>query len=210
MSILSTYFDKVYCINLARRPERWETVQTVFNELGFDEVERYEAIDGKTLDYLKDFKNSKHLSLGSLGIMQSHFNILNEAKKNKYKTILITEDDVYFSNKIKDLKLYMDSVPDDWDMIYFGGSHDHGKPTTKINDKIIKLGRTVSIHCVAIKNTIYDKLLDIAENRTRSIDAYYADLHPIINAYGFVPSIAFQTEGYSDIANQIVNYNRFF
>jgi len=210
MSILSKYFDKIYCINLNRRPDRWLSVTREFLRVGFDDIKRYEGIDGETMD-LSDIPELKRLmTLGNYGIMQTQFNILNEAKANNYKSILITEDDVYFSEEIRNLKLYMDSVPDDWDMIYFGGSHNHGVPTTKINDKVIKLGRTVATHCVAVKDTVYDKILEIAEPRTRSIDAYYADLHPTINAYGFVPSIAFQTEGYSDVANQITNYNRFF
>jgi hypothetical protein len=208
MSILSTYFDKLYCISLAKRPDRWENTQVIFNELGFDDIERYEGIDGGTMDLTK-FGKLK-MTIGNYGIMQTQFNILNEAKANNYKSILITEDDVFFSDEIHKLKEYMDAVPDDWDMIYFGGSHNHGIPPIKINDKIIKLGRTVSTHCVAVKNTVYDKILKIAEPRTRSIDAYYADLHPTINAYGFTPSMAFQTPGYSDVANQIVDYNRFF
>lgn len=209
MSILSTYFDKAYCINLTKRPDRWENTQIIFNELGFDDVERYEGIDGETLELTESEKKS-FLTAGHFGIMQTQINMISEAKEKGYKTILLLEDDVYFSDEIHKLKEYMDAVPDDWDMIYFGGSHNHGIPPTKINDKIIKLGRTVQTQCVAIKNTVYDKILKIAEPRTRSIDAYYADLHPTINAYGFTPSMAFQTPGYSDVANQIVDYNRFF
>jgi GR25 family glycosyltransferase involved in LPS biosynthesis len=209
MSILGKYFDKAYCINLDRRLDRWETTQPMFNKLGFGEIERYRAIDGKTMDLTK-FKNKGPLLVGELGIMQTHINIITEAKEKCYKNILILEDDVYFSNEIHNLESYMNLVPDDWDMIYFGGSHNHGKPTTKVNNKIIKLGKSVSLQCVAIKDTIYDKILEITKDRLKTIDSYYSDLHLTTNAYGFAPSMAFQNVGYSDIQGQIVDYNSQF
>src|SRR3989337_1271808 len=99
MSILSTYFDKVYCINLAKRPDRWEKTQIIFDKLGFDEVERYEGIDGETLDLTESEKKS-FLTSGHFGIMKTQINMISEAKEKGYKSILLLEDDVYFSDEI--------------------------------------------------------------------------------------------------------------
>jgi len=209
MSILKTYFDKVYCINLERRPDRWDKVNIEFNRVGFDDVIKFKAIDGKKLDTSK-FKHNPNLLLGELGVMETHINIITEAKENKYSSVLILEDDVLFTDEINGLKDYMESVPDNWDMIYFGGNHIYGRPPIKVNDNIIKLNKTVALQCVAIRATVYDRILDLVKNRNKQIDGYYADLHPVINAYGFTPNMAVQTIDYSDIQNKVVNYTNFF
>tara|TARA_R110000851_G_scaffold848_3_gene2891 strand:- start:16103 stop:16738 length:636 start_codon:yes stop_codon:yes gene_type:complete len=210
MSVLKTYFDKTYCINLERRPDRWSKVIVEFKKVGFfDDVTKYKAIDGKELDTSK-FKHNPNLLLGELGVMETHINIIREAKESEFSSILIVEDDVQFTNEINDLKGYMDSVPDNWDMIYFGGNHIYGKPPIKVNDKIIRLNKTVALQCVAIRNTVYDKILNLTRLRNKQIDGYYADLHPVINAYGFTPNMAVQTIDYSDIQNKVVNYTNFF
>jgi hypothetical protein len=210
MSVLKTYFDKTYCINLERRPDRWSKVIVEFKKAGFfDDVTKYKAIDGKELDTSK-FKHNPNLLLGELGVMETHINIIREAKESEFSSILIVEDDVQFTNEINDLKGYMDSVPDNWDMIYFGGNHIYGKPPIKVNDKIIRLNKTVALQCVAIRNTVYDKILNLTRLRNKQIDGYYADLHPVINAYGFTPNMAVQTIDYSDIQNKVVNYTNFF
>ena len=46
------------------------------------------------------------------------------------------EDDVYFTKEIKNLDVYMSSLPSDWDMLYIGGNHIYGQPPQKINEKI--------------------------------------------------------------------------
>ena len=137
MSILSKYFDKIYCINLNRRPDRWFNVTKEFVRVGFDEIERFEATDGETMD-LTEFGKLK-MTRGHFGIIDTQFRIIKEAKEKGYKNILILEDDVYFSEEIGNLISYMDLVPNDWDMLYFGGSHNHGLPPTKINDKNNKI-----------------------------------------------------------------------
>lgn len=209
MSILSEYFDKIYCINLIRRPDRWEKVKIEFERVGFDDVTRYEGVDGETLDTTK-FSYNPSLLVGELGIMETHIQIITEAKKNNLSSILILEDDVYFTDEISKLRDYLESVPDDWDMIYFGGNHKYGLPPVNVNDKIIKLNKTVALQCVAIKNSIYDKILKVTENRPKQIDGCYADLQPWVSAYGFNPNMALQTVDYSDIQNKTVNYNNFF
>ncbi len=43
------YFDKIFCINLDSRPDRWKQVQKEFDKVGIlDRVERFSALTGKT------------------------------------------------------------------------------------------------------------------------------------------------------------------
>ena len=51
MKTLNLYFDKIYCINLDRRDDRWEECIVEFNKHNLI-VERYKAFDGKDLKSL--------------------------------------------------------------------------------------------------------------------------------------------------------------
>ena len=204
---LKKYFDKIYCINLDRRTDRWDETQTELKKWGLEnEVVRYSGIDGNTL------KNETQIKGGELGILNTHLKIINESKEKEYKNILILEDDIEFTEKIKLLDEYMSIVPNDWDMIYFGGNHNKhmGKKINYLNDKIIKLEETYGIHCVAINDSIYDLILNVIDKRKKPIDVYYADIQKNYNCYGFNPSIALQRVSYSDIQNKVTDYKWLF
>lgn len=204
---LFNWFDKVYCINLDRRIDRWGETINEFEKWGLkDYVERYSGIDGK------DIENNNKINNGELGILLTHLKIITEAKEKNYKNILILEDDIEFTEKINDIDDYMSLVPTDWDMIYFGGNHNRhmGKSINFINDKIIKLNDTYGIHCVALNNSVYDVILEIIIGKNKAIDVYYADIQKSYNCYGFNPSIALQRESFSDIQNKNVNYKWLF
>lgn len=204
---LKNYFDKIYCINLDRREDRWNETLTELGKWGLaDSVSRYSAVDGNTLI------NDTPINNGELGILTTHINIINESKEKKYINILILEDDIEFTEKIKLLDEYMSIVPNDWDMIYFGGNHNKhmGKKINYLNDKIIKLEETYGIHCVAINSSIYDLILNVIDKRKKPIDVYYADIQKTYNCYGFNPSIALQRLSYSDIQNKVTDYKWLF
>ena len=204
---MEKYFDKIYCINLNRREDRWNETLEELKKWGLsDSVSRYSAIDGNTLN------NDTVINNGELGILTTHINIITEAKENNYNNILILEDDIEFTKEIENIDEYMSLVPSDWDMLYFGGNHNKhiGKEINLLNEKIIKLNETYGIHCVVINNTVYDLILNLITKRNKPIDVYYADIQKSYNCYGFNPSIALQRESFSDIQNKNVNYKWLF
>lgn len=204
MEIFHNTFDKIYCVNLNRRPDRWSDVQKQFEQMGINGVERYEAIDGSTRDW--SHLNS-HLLSGELGLIETHINIIKEAIDKKYKSILIFEDDVIFVDEFYKIDEYLNAVPSDWDMLYIGGNHGYGKPPEPINDKVIKLNKTYTTHAIALNSTIFETALIVSELRKKQIDVCYADLHPTHNVYGFTPNLALQRIDFSDIQNRMVSYN---
>jgi GR25 family glycosyltransferase involved in LPS biosynthesis len=201
---LDNLFDRIYCINLDRRTDRWESVQNEFKKFNIKNIIRFSGIDGNML------KNDTVLLNGELGILLTHLEIIKKAKLDNLDNVLIIEDDVIFSDEFLNIQSYMKEVPDDWDFIYFGGNHIYGKPPQKINEKILKLNFTVALQCVAIKKTMFDKIIEILPKKQKQVDGYYADFHKSCNAYCFYPNIAKQKEGFSDIQNKFVNYSIFF
>lgn len=202
---LTKYFDKIYCINLDSRQDRWENTQKELEKWGITGVERYKAINGNDLTI-----DLKGLLPGEVGILMTHLELARKCKEDNLKNVLILEDDVYFSNEILKIDEYMSKVPENWDMIYFGGNHHYGEQPEIINDKVLKLNYTVALHCIAIKDTMFEVIEAVLKRFKKQVDSHIGELQQNFNAYGFNPNIAFQSEGFSNIQNKIVNYDMFF
>jgi len=200
----NNFFDNIYCINLERRTDRWSKFEEETKKNNILNVRKFVGVDGK------EIQNPSKLLDGELGVLLTHLKLIQECKNKNFDSVLILEDDVYFSTEVNKLENYMNQIPNDWDFIYFGGNHIYGPPPIKISENILKLNFTVSLHCVAIKNTMFDLILEILPKMRKQVDGCYADFHKSFNAYGITPNIAFQKEDYSDIQNRIVNYNNFF
>lgn len=203
--MLDKYFDKTYCINLDRRTDKWSECQSEFDKWGITNVERYSAIDGNEIDRTTD--NQSNLNNGELGLLLTHIKLVKEAKNVNYSNILLIEDDVMFNDKINMLEEYMSSVPNDWDILYFGGNHNEhmGKKLEIINDKVIRSKDTYTTHCFAIKNTIFDLVLNLLNKKNKPVDVYYSDIQKNFNCYSFYPGIASQRVTFSDIQNKVMD-----
>jgi hypothetical protein len=104
---------------------------------------------------------------------------------------------------------YIDKVPDDWDMIYFGANHNYhmGMKTLEVNDKCIKLNHSYSAHCVLMKSHVFDELIFLIQNFTIENDVMMANLQKKYNAYSSLETLTSQIVSFSDIQNEIMDYN---
>lgn len=209
--IFSAFFPHTYCVNLDRRPDRWEQCQKKFALLNLL-VERWPAIDGEQLDL-----NISGLPKGSLGNLITHINQLKFAQDENLENILIFEDDVVFDEDFLDIfSQHSQFIPDDWDVIYFGGNHM--RSPTPFKGRLHLLRETYTTHAVAINAKFYDtaikRMSEFSQtNNGMPIDVYLVSLmvdainggsHKIL---GFYPNITWQEEGFSDIRGKVVNYN---
>jgi len=200
--MLNKYFDKIYCINLDRRKDRWDETVNELNKWGLlNQVERYSAIDGS------DIIGEYPISLGNVGLIETNIKIINDAKEKNYDNILILEDDVEFTKNIDLFADYYNQLPKDYDMVWLGGNHNlhMGKLVNKINDKIIKLHSTYATHAVIINKSMFDVIPKLISKKKKPIDVYYCDLQKSFNCYGFYPNIATQRPSYSDIENKFMD-----
>jgi GR25 family glycosyltransferase involved in LPS biosynthesis len=124
---MNDIINKVYVINLEKRPDKWDTVQLNFSETDL-KLNRWNGVDGKniseeTIQKITTPKCNMICSYGMIGCWLSHFGIWNNIVKNNETNVLVLEDDAYpidnFNNLIKKL---WPQVPNDWDIIYLGCS----------------------------------------------------------------------------------------
>jgi hypothetical protein len=185
---INSVFDKVYCINLDKRTDRWESAQTEFEKNGII-VERVSAIEG-----------------GANGLLETNKKIFQDAIENNYESILILEDDVEFIDNLQEkFSDAYPNVPQHWNMLYFGGNHVFGQPVP-INDYVSVPQKTLASHAIAYKKNAYQKMLDILITN-EPVDVIFSNNLIYFNAFLFFPHLAWQKPGHSDIMNYYVNYD---
>ena len=203
--MLHKYFSKTYLINLDRREDRLKAAKEECDKIGLT-YDRFSAVDGNQLS-TKISRPTQYWNQGALGILISNLKIILDAKKNNYESILILEDDIEFNiNTNSIVESNFTDIPDDWETIFFGSNNF--KKSIPITENIHKITGAYALHCYAIKNTIYDLLIDLLSKPFQPVDVYIANnIHSRGKSYCFRPPVAYQKESFSDILNRKVNYN---
>lgn len=197
---VNDYFDKIYCVNLDRRPDRWEEAKEEIEKHNL-KVERFSGVNGNVDNIVK----LNGATDGDVGCTLSHYNIIKDAKKNDYDVILVLEDDVIFTDNLNELfEEYMKEVPTDWDMLYFGGNHVGG--LIHVTPHVAKVKHTYTTHAYAIKKSVFDHVELLHGKGQKQVDVYYSEIQKIYNCYVFRPHLAWQRDGFSDIQNTHTKY----
>jgi glycosyl transferase family 25 len=199
--MLNNYFEKIYCINLEKRKDRWNEVSKEFQKINCN-VEKFVAIDGEKLEA------SAYIYRGELGCYMSHMVILKDMINNNYSKILVFEDDVVFNDDFNaKFDYYYNQLPNDWDIVYMSGNHTTS--LEKITDNIYKTNGTLAMHSYFISLEGAKKLYNllVAKNMTDPIDVIGIEYQKNNNCYTFRPHLTYQKEGFSDIQKKVVNYD---
>jgi GR25 family glycosyltransferase involved in LPS biosynthesis len=206
MSGINSFFESIFCVNLDRRIDKWEESLLEFEKWGIENVQRFSAYDGKKL-------NSKETSIktSELGLVLSNIDIVEKCLQENSNNLLILEDDCYFTPEIQSFVELSQQIPDDWDLLYFGGNHNSHKgvdPPIQVSKNLVQVHHTFSTHAVGINKKFFRTLLDRISKKNAPLDVMLTDLQKGCKAYCFSPSIAFQRVGFSDIQMQNMDYHR--
>jgi hypothetical protein len=165
--MINSFFDKIFYINLKRDVERNDYMINQFKEFGITNYERFEAIECTQVPDKHIWRNfnkqdDKYIK-GSVGCRESHVGVLKLAKERDYKFVMILEDDVKIltdlSGILKENNLQIGMA----DMLYFGGMVE-----TRYR------GQVVGAYAYAVRNTLFDDILNMAVPSGMEIDNFYA------------------------------------
>jgi mannosyltransferase OCH1-like enzyme len=149
----------------------------------------------------------------SIGCMESHIGAIKYAKEKGLKSIFIFEDDVLISENFI-LEEQLKTIPENWDILYFGGILTSARE--KSNNWI--KGIIWCNHAYIVKDTMYDVILDkyaeinIQEmgKRKETIDHFYTkEILPYYNCWLNENQPIIQKEGYSDLSKKVKWGNNF-
>lgn len=181
MDDILDFVDKIYCINLDNRRDRWESAIQQFSEIGI-------------LDYVLRVPAIVHRD-PRVGCRDSHMLCIKDAIENDFKNILILEDDVQFlpykTDTLTEIIRFL-SKDTYWDLCYLGGNVVY--PARFVNRHVFK-ARFFSTHAYIINHRFFNNALEAEV----PIDMWYAWN---CVSYGMYPLMASQTETYSDIRNK--------
>jgi GR25 family glycosyltransferase involved in LPS biosynthesis len=182
-------FPFIYCINLKIRPDKKQKVLEQFDKYNLN---------------VKFFEADLHQN-PARGCLESHVEVLIDAKERGLKNVLIFEDDIEILDKFLEIK--WDTVPSDWEMLYLGGNHYEILEHTSNDWKKI---RSWSTYAYAVNSSLYDIIIQEAVNNTKEIDKFYLEnIHPNYNCYMSNPKVVIPCDGenFSDIMGQKMDYS---
>ena len=197
-TIVSKYIDKIIYINLEHRTDRRLEIEDELNSFGLP-YERFNAIANP--------------GFGILGCGLSHLSVLKMARDNKWKNILIFEDDFMFlvdrDEFEKNINLLFDiENPVDFDVCMLSYNIITSEPSEKYYflNKVLEV-QTASGYIVNEK--MYDKLIELYEwampllGSTKqhwiyANDQIWKKLQPSANWYSFTTRLGKQRPSYSD------------
>jgi GR25 family glycosyltransferase involved in LPS biosynthesis len=198
---INTYFDKVFVINLDRRADKLEKVDSKLKKMKI-QYERFSAVDGNNLR----FDNSKFIpgkgmieNKFALGCLLSHLEIIKIAKEKNYKRILIFEDDVLISENINISIQKLRNIKE-WKLLYFGTSQ-YDWNIEMYNEDFYLSKKCLGTFAYAIDSSIYDEIIDILRFPTKSIDNILSDLQiqHYRKCFTFYPNICIADVSESEI-----------
>lgn len=213
------FFEKIYCINLKHRTDRWESCVSQFNYLEIAQrINRKEGI-------ICAHPDLSHGQNAQIGCALSHYYILKEAQQNNRSNVLVLEDDFLFlENKdflFSDINKSTEELPKNWDLFYFGAffikGYDHA-PAEKYSENLARAKTCLCTHAIAYSRNAINKILNNLKLETetevldfikeyKSIDWYLAREFQEKN-YCFASKnlLCVQKESYSDIERQYSDY----
>ena len=166
---VNTYFDKVFYINLPHDTNRNEAILKQFEKFNIQNYERVEGFELTELPDISQYRNfnkfDRRYVLGSLGCRLSHLQVVKTAKERGYKRVLIFEDDILITQDLRWLLAANENILHDWDVLYWGG----------LVEPFFR-NQIVCLHAYAVRNTVFDDVLYMAENSGMEIDNFYAKI----------------------------------
>jgi GR25 family glycosyltransferase involved in LPS biosynthesis len=173
-------FDRVFVINLDRRPDRWEAFRNrVPADWPFAIPERWSAKDWQDNKPPQWFQQPR----GAWGCLLSHLGVWRQILDDGLRSALIFEDDAGFGDAFgQDARSFCDAVPADWKQIYLGGQHfrqAHALPV-EVKPGVLRCANVNRLHAYAVRSEYAEELIEYvphhAQETGKQIDYLVGDL----------------------------------
>jgi GR25 family glycosyltransferase involved in LPS biosynthesis len=215
--------DRIYCINLSHRTDRWKNCLQQFESLGVaDRVIRHEP---------------KPFSSGSLSrkanaqasCALAHYTLMTEALESGASNALILEDDFLFHREVqwtnKKLSHGWSELPKDWDLFYLGAYFVQGyhySPALHFSKNLISVKTGFCNHAVVYSRQGLNKILQELKLESEADMLTFSGEFEAIDWYMvrwfqtrgqcFAPNelTCIQNPGYSDIEGSFHDYSKMF
>lgn len=163
---LGRFFERIYCINLDDRQDRWSYVSGHLAKFGLkSRAQRVSAVDVRRDPELMNHEKLLHDNFSMLamcGCMLSHRKIIESAKEEGLKNILVLEDDVkILEENIRHVrKTLADLGEQDWDVFYLGATYLW--PLQAVSPYLVNVPNgAYATHAIAYNCSVFDQILEM-------------------------------------------------
>lgn len=187
--------DKVVYINLPHRTDRNHQIKNELSVFPPEKILRFNAIQHEN---------------GGIGCSMSHIGVLELAIKNKWRNVLIVEDDMKWVKIEEGDGILSRLIRRPYDVIMLSG-HE-----VKYNKTSYKLKHACARTAYLVSNQYYEKLLSNFKEGLGHLekeyigiyrgDRYWNRLQETDNWYIVIPQMCVQSPSFSDIEKKPVNY----
>lgn len=200
------FFQYKLCLNLPSQEDEWNICKEHCQSVGLNQVERFEAVPGKT--------PGASFTLSQKAMLEKFIN-------TKYDNCLLIEDDIKFrewegykkvitSGTTLYLPLVLQELPTDWDILYLGGNIQ-GNSFKRVSDHLFKVTNVWTTHAVAYRRKVVEYILENFPDENIMYDNWLgAKVLPQFNCFMAYPMIAWQRERKSNLWGNDVNYDPVF
>ena len=176
-------------------------MQRKFDHHGIRSVQRFSALDG---DKMKLPPNWVHTP-GAFGCLLSHLEVVGEARRLGVPSVLIFEDDVVFDEALeKKFSGYIDQLPADWDMLFFGALHKD--EPVRVTENIARITQAYSTYAYVLRDTTFANFIELNRETECELDNNSMILQRRFNCYCFMPHLAWVETDYSDAQQRLVDH----
>lgn len=196
-------YDQVLCINLDRRPERWEAFcDRLPRPWPWGVPQRFSAADGLALYRQKQIPPRWTASPGAYGCYLSHLAVLERTAEAGESALIFEDDCLFRADFAAKAAAFLQNVPADWHQLYFGGQHGDERrpaPPVPVAPGVCRCVQTRRTHAYAVSPAGAPLLLDTLRRGFNHVDVLYLMEHRRINAYCPDEWMCGQAAGVSDI-----------
>lgn len=216
------YFDRVFCLNLDERQDRWAECSDNFQNYNIDNYERFPAIRIANGAY----EHWSQKRIGQVSCLLSFCKMIDEAINRNYNSVIFLEDDFEFCLPPEELSSKIEQclkeLPKNWDMFYLGANVINEileKPLDFYSENLLKLNSGYALHSVAISRAGLINIKSYFENGDKpwyqqmieqyeAIDVFFAKTYQP-NQRCYIPNelLALQRPDFSSIEGSFFNYS---
>jgi len=180
-------FDRIYCISLAQRPDRFQSARSQFQRLGLADRVEFVIVD-------------KHPTDSERGIFESHLACLRAGLAAHANRIVIFEDDILISRfspqRLAHAAHFMD-VNRDWRLFFFGCFVNSSRKT--LFPSVVKVSYRCTAHGYVVSREFAQKLVNLPWQGIPYDDLLRATAGD--GVYAIYPAFAFQNASSTDNDN---------
>lgn len=197
---LALPFDRIVCINLDRRADRWEGfLRTATPHIPPERIERFSAFDAQKL-LIPSWWNG---TPGGYACTLSHRFAIAQAFAGGAETALFFEDDALLAPDFgARVGAFLRVVPADWHLLYLGGQHRPRFRPLPVGEGVVRCRQTIRMHAYVVHRRGAAAIHDHLARTTKICDQALADINGRFPTYAPDRWMAAQRADFSDVESR--------